>query len=134
MKKLTSILLALVLLCSCIPAFAVSDCSASYKDGVLYYSCSGDTQIEVWLDGRPIDSKAGKNAGEGMPFGPEVRKMLDLALKDASDMGFETAQFDGYAGHVVMGEGKFVVRHIKRINNAPAWNRAGREEQIYSRF
>ena len=36
--------------------------------------------------------------------------------------------------HVVMGEGKFVVRHIKRINNAPAWNRAGREEQIYSRF
>ncbi|MBQ7868634.1 MAG: OadG family protein [Clostridia bacterium] len=36
--------------------------------------------------------------------------------------------------NIVMGEGKFVVRHIKRINNAPAWNRAGREEQIYSRF
>ena len=36
--------------------------------------------------------------------------------------------------NVVMGEGKFVVKHIKRINNAPAWNRAGREEQIYSRF
>lgn len=35
---------------------------------------------------------------------------------------------------VVMGEGKFVVRHIKRISNAPAWNRAGREEQVYSRF
>lgn len=59
MKKLTSILLALVLLCSCIPAFAISDCSASYKDGVLYYSCYGDTQIEVWLDNAPIDSKAG---------------------------------------------------------------------------
>lgn len=28
----------------------------------------------------------------------------------------------------------FVVRHIKRINNAPAWNRAGRDEQTYSRF
>lgn len=28
----------------------------------------------------------------------------------------------------------FVVRHVKRINNAPAWNRAGREEQTYSRF
>ena len=27
-----------------------------------------------------------------------------------------------------------VVRHIKRVNNAPAWNRAGREEQTYSRF
>ena len=36
--------------------------------------------------------------------------------------------------NVIMGEGKFVVKHIKRINNAPAWNRAGREEQIYSRF
>ena len=35
---------------------------------------------------------------------------------------------------VVMGEGRFVVRHVKRIHNTPAWNRAGREEQIYSRF
>ena len=32
------------------------------------------------------------------------------------------------------GQNGFVVRHVKRINNAPAWNRAGREEQIYSRF
>jgi len=36
--------------------------------------------------------------------------------------------------NIVMGEGKFVVKHVKRIHNAPAWNRAGREEQIYSRF
>lgn len=36
--------------------------------------------------------------------------------------------------NVMLGEGKFVVKHIKRIHNAPAWNRAGREEQIYSRF
>lgn len=28
----------------------------------------------------------------------------------------------------------FTVRRIKRINNAPAWNRAGREEQVYSRY
>ena len=28
----------------------------------------------------------------------------------------------------------FVVRSIRRINNAPAWNRAGREEQVYSRM
>lgn len=28
----------------------------------------------------------------------------------------------------------FVVRRVKRINNAPTWNRAGREEQNYSRF
>ena len=36
--------------------------------------------------------------------------------------------------NVILGEGKFVVKHVKRIHNAPAWNRAGREEQIYSRF
>ena len=29
---------------------------------------------------------------------------------------------------------KFVVRTIRRVHNAPAWNRAGREEQIYSRM
>ena len=28
----------------------------------------------------------------------------------------------------------FVVRSIRRINNAPAWNLAGREEQVYSRM
>ena len=28
----------------------------------------------------------------------------------------------------------FVVRSIRRVNNAPAWNRAGREEQVYSRM
>lgn len=35
---------------------------------------------------------------------------------------------------VWQGEQGFVVRHIKRVSNAPAWNRAGREEQTYSRF
>lgn len=35
---------------------------------------------------------------------------------------------------VWQGETGFVVRRVKRINNAPAWNRAGREEQTYSRF
>ena len=28
----------------------------------------------------------------------------------------------------------FVVRRVRRISNAPAWTKAGREEQIYSRF
>lgn len=28
----------------------------------------------------------------------------------------------------------FTVRRVRRISTAPAWNKAGREEQIYSRF
>ncbi len=35
---------------------------------------------------------------------------------------------------VWQGEQGFVVRHVKRVNNAPAWNRAGREDQTYSRY
>ena len=31
-------------------------------------------------------------------------------------------------------QGGFTVRHVRRVQNAPAWNRAGREDQIYSRF
>lgn len=28
----------------------------------------------------------------------------------------------------------FTVRRVRRVTNAPAWQRAGRDEQIYSRF
>ncbi|MBN1778552.1 MAG: OadG family protein [Clostridiales bacterium] len=28
----------------------------------------------------------------------------------------------------------FVVRRVRRIHSAPAWNRAGRDDQIYSRL
>ena len=28
----------------------------------------------------------------------------------------------------------FTVRRVRRISNAPAWQKAGREEQIYSRY
>ena len=28
----------------------------------------------------------------------------------------------------------FVVRKVRRVTNTPAWSKAGREEQIYSRF
>ena len=32
------------------------------------------------------------------------------------------------------GEGGFVVRRVRRIQNAPAWNRVGRDEQMLNRF
>lgn len=31
-------------------------------------------------------------------------------------------------------QGGFMVKNIRRVQNAPAWNRAGREEQIFSRM
>lgn len=32
------------------------------------------------------------------------------------------------------GDGTFVVRRVRRIQTSPAWQRAGREEQIFSRM
>ena len=31
-------------------------------------------------------------------------------------------------------QGGFVVRKVRRVQNSPAWQKAGREEQIYSRM
>ena len=35
---------------------------------------------------------------------------------------------------VWQGETGFCVRRVKRVSNASAWNRAGREDQVYSRM
>ncbi len=67
-----------------------------------------------------IDSKNAPAEGYGKPFGSEVRKMLDKALSDAEAMGFETAQFDGYAGHVTMGEGEQTMGILAHLDIVPA--------------
>ena len=35
---------------------------------------------------------------------------------------------------VWQGDTGFVVRHVRRVHNAPAWNLAGRDDQVYSRM
>lgn len=35
---------------------------------------------------------------------------------------------------VWQGDTGFVVRRVRRVQNTPAWNRAGREDQVYSRL
>ncbi len=45
-------------------------------------------------------------AKAGMPFGEGNAKCLDAFLDLASNMGFETYNCDGYAGHVDFGEGE----------------------------
>ena len=89
-----------------------------------------------------ITSKGGKKKNESKSG--EVKKPDEvpaevMAAITAAVNANETVPADVVAAitaalSVIMGEGKFVVRHVKRISNAPAWNRAGREEQIYSRF
>lgn len=57
----------------------------------------------------------------GAPFGEETRRMLTTALNDAKAMGFETRDFDGYAGDVRMGpEGKEPLGILAHLDVVPA--------------
>ena len=59
-------------------------------------------------------------ARDGAPFGIENRKMLDLALSDARRYGFETRDFDGYAGDVTMGGGEKTMGILCHLDVVPA--------------
>ena len=67
-----------------------------------------------------------KSAPEsGAPFGREVRRALDAALADAKAMGFETRNFDGYAGDVRMGplgvEPLAILAHLDVVPAGDGW-------------
>ena len=86
------------------------------------FTVGGSKKKETNPGVTPVDALAAGPAAAPAPVddgtpSPEVVAAISAAL--AVIMG---------------GEGKFVVRHIKRVQNSSAWNRAGREEQVYSRF
>lgn len=60
---------------------------------------------------------------EGMPFGENCYKALDFMLKKAQSMGFETKNFDGYAGHIVFGEGEpfGILCHLDVVPAGDGW-------------
>ncbi|MBR0319599.1 MAG: Sapep family Mn(2+)-dependent dipeptidase [Clostridia bacterium] len=43
---------------------------------------------------------------ENAPFGPDNRKMLDIAMADAQKLGFDVKDIDGYAAQADLGEGE----------------------------
>ena len=58
------------------------------------------------------------------PFGTNIRKCLDWFLKLAKDFGFETIDYDGYAGEIVYGEGEEVgiIGHLDVVPIGIGWN------------
>lgn len=61
---------------------------------------------------------------EGAPFGPEVRRALDHALATAKDLGFETANMEGYAGCIDYGEGEEmlgILCHLDVVPEGTGW-------------
>lgn len=55
----------------------------------------------------------------GMPFGEGPYRALEKTLDIAENMGFETKNFDGYAGHIDLGEGEEIVGVLAHLDVVP---------------
>ena len=81
----------------------------SYRGDIL-------ATLQKWI---AVPSIGAESAGENAPFGKDVRRMLDTALQDAADMGFETQEFDGYAMHAQMGQGDKTMGMLCHLDVVP---------------
>lgn len=62
-----------------------------------------------------LKAEASKNA----PFGLELRKALDYVLELAKKDGFNTKDFEGYAGQIEFGEGKEILGVLGHLDVVP---------------
>ena len=64
-------------------------------------------------------------AEDGAPFGPQVRRMLDMAMVDAETMGFITHVYDGYACDITLegatDETIAVLGHLDVVPAGDGW-------------
>ncbi len=71
--------------------------------------------------GRMIEVPSVRGEAEpGMPFGKEPAEALNRILAIAKDMGFETKNVGGYAGHAEYGEGDEVAAVVAHVDVVPA--------------
>lgn len=66
-----------------------------------------------------------KPAEPNMPFGRGAAECLDYFLNLASSFGFETRNYDNYAGEVVFGEGEdfAILAHLDVVPAGSGWHR-----------
>lgn len=65
-----------------------------------------------------------KPAKDGMPFGEGAAQCLESFLSLARSMGFETKNYDNYAGEVIFGDGKedfAVLAHLDVVPAGSGW-------------
>ena len=72
--------------------------------------------MKRWIAVPSVQGPAAENA----PFGVENRRMLDMALADARKYGFETRDFDGYAGDISFGKGEQTMGMLCHLDVVPA--------------
>ena len=82
---------------------------ASYREELL-------EKLKHWIS---IPSVQAPMCADNAPFGPEVRRMLDLFLADARAMGFDVRDFDGYCAHAEMGEGTKTMGILAHLDVVP---------------
>ena len=101
---------------------------------------SREEYIRILKEWVSIPSIRGERA-EGAPFGKEVRRMLDQAMKTMRDMGFEPTDYDGYACDMTLGDAEetiAVLGHLDVVPVGDGWTRPpfGAQEEdgrIYGR-
>ena len=80
--------------------------------------------LRGWIQIPSLKQDAQPNA----PFGPALRQMLDITLKDCQSLGFEVRDYDGYAGDAKMGEGSdedalAILAHVDVVPAGDGWTR-----------
>ena len=75
--------------------------------------------LEKLISYKTVYSKPEKNA----PFGTEIANCFNFFLDLAKSFGFETINYDGYAGEIVFGEGKEVgiIGHLDVVPTGLGW-------------
>lgn len=58
-------------------------------------------------------------AKPGMPFGEGIHHALEYVLELAASLGFETKNYDGYCGHVEIGQGDELVGILVHLDVVP---------------
>ena len=85
------------------------------------YAAEYTAMLARWVQVPSVKAEA----APGAPFGPDVRRMLDVALKDLGDMGFQVRDFDGYAMDARLagstGEEIAVLGHLDVVPVGEGW-------------
>lgn len=76
--------------------------------------------------------KAKKQAAEAPAPAPVAAPVVEeVPVADDSEL---IAVISAAVAMMMEDGSAFTVRRVRRVQNAPAWQKAGREEQVYSRF
>lgn len=65
-----------------------------------------------------------EKVGLGAPFGPGIQHCLEWTLSLGEKLGFTVKNFEGYAGHIEMGEGELlgILGHLDVVPEGDGWS------------